>query len=120
MPSPAARARRQRVIVVVVVLLIIIVGVAVVAERAYGRTRVSQILARPDYYQGRIVIVTGEVSDSYSILNTGIMQINDGTGAIWVRKVGPVPAPGSRASVRGRVNTVLQIGPITAVGIEAL
>jgi hypothetical protein len=56
--------------------------------------KISDIQANPSQYEGKVVTVSGKVNETYwlSILNTGVFQIDDGSGTIWVvvKKAPPV------------------------------
>jgi len=117
--SPLFYRSRGRVAVIAFLLAVaVVVVVAVVLWRTHVPVPIKNILDRPDAYNNRVVTVAGTVEDSVSFLGIGGMSINDGTGSIWVAKQGSVPRPGAKVSVRGRVNTMLQIGDLTVVGIR--
>ncbi|MCX7599156.1 MAG: hypothetical protein N2512_09865 [Armatimonadetes bacterium] len=120
MPLEIAGAARGRALPL---LLLIgaagLVAIGLLLSRSYVSVRIKDILDRPDRFENKVVTVVGYVEDSISLFGIGSMSINDGTGSIWVAKRGPAPPRGTRVRVRGRVNTMLQIGELTVVGIQA-
>lgn len=75
------------------------------------RTNIAKILRDPGRYAGREVAVGGRVSSSFGALGTGVYQVDDGTGQIWVYSQSyGVPADGARVGVRGTVSQGFSFG----------
>ena len=65
---------------------------------------ISDIQRDPAYYANREVAVVGTVTHSYGALGTGVYEIDDGTGKLWVyaQSTG-VPSDGTRVATIGRI-----------------
>lgn len=75
------------------------------------RTSIERILRDPGRYTGREVAIGGRVSNSFGALGTGVYQVDDGTGQIWVysQRYG-VPGNGAKVGVRGTVSQGFSFG----------
>lgn len=75
------------------------------------RTTIAEINRDPGKYQGKEITVAGNVSDSFGALGTGVFQIDDGTGRLWVfsQSYG-VPGSGAKVSVTGRLEQGFSFG----------
>ena len=80
-----------------------------------GSTKIGRILSDPARYQGRSVSVEGRVTNSYGVsipglrIPSGVYQIDDGTGKIYVLANSGVPTKESRVKVSGRVTPGLTV-----------
>jgi hypothetical protein len=83
---------------------------AVAMTACPNQTTISKINQNPGKYQNRSVALVGTVTDSYGALGTGVYEVDDGTGRIWVMTTHGVPSKGSRVGVSGEVFTGLQYG----------
>ena len=65
---------------------------------------IAEIMSDPGRYHNKEVAVTGTVTKSFGALGTGVYQIDDGTGAIWVfsERTG-VPSRGTRVASVGLI-----------------
>jgi hypothetical protein len=90
--------------------LLLIAGTLVLAA-CPTRTSIGRILRDPGRYAGREVAVGGRVSSSFGALGTGVYQLDDGTGQIWVysQRYG-VPGDGARVGVRGTISQGFSFG----------
>jgi hypothetical protein len=72
---------------------------------------ISTILRDPAHYMNNDVTVIGTVTHSYGLLGTGVYEIDDGTGKMWVfaERTG-VPSDGTRVASVGRVQPSLTFG----------
>ncbi len=72
---------------------------------------VADIQRDPAYYANRDVTVVGTVTSSYGALGTGMYEIDDGTGKIWVfaERTG-VPSDGSHVASIGRIQPTFTFG----------
>jgi hypothetical protein len=68
------------------------------------RTSIDRITRDPGRYVGREVAIGGHVTSSYGALGTGVYEVDDGTGRIWVysQRYG-VPSQGAKVGVRGNI-----------------
>ena len=74
------------------------------ASAACERQTISRILADPARYHDKDVGIVGKVDKSFSVLNYGFYEIDDGTGRMYVVTRRGAPARGSRVGARGKVN----------------
>jgi hypothetical protein len=90
--------------------LLLIAGTLLLAA-CPTRTSIGRILRDPGRYAGREVGIAGRVSSSFGALGTGVYQVEDGTGQIWVysQRYG-VPANGAKVGVRGTVSQGFSFG----------
>jgi hypothetical protein len=75
------------------------------------RTTIAEINRDPGKYQGKEITVAGMVSDAFGALGSGVFQIDDGTGKLWVftQSYG-VPGSGAKVSVTGRLQQGFSFG----------
>ena len=68
------------------------------------RKSISEITGDPGRYMDKEVTVVGRVTRSYGALGTGVFEIDDGTGRLWVfsEKYG-VPSKDVYIGVTGRI-----------------
>lgn len=87
-----------------VLLLIISLGLAGCPERR----SIADIMKDPARYANNDVTVVGTVTRSFGAMGTGVYEIDDGTGKMWVfaERTG-VPSEGARVAARGRVMPTL-------------
>jgi hypothetical protein len=72
---------------------------------------ISAINSDPARYMAKDVTITGQVITSFSAINQGAFEIDDGTGRLWVWSSGfGVPSQGARVVVTGRVQAGVAIG----------
>jgi hypothetical protein len=65
---------------------------------------IANINRDPGRYAGKEVTVAGHVNDSYGALGSGVFEIDDGTGTMWVYSSGfGMPSNGTKVAVTGRV-----------------
>ena len=90
--------------------LLLIAGTLLLAA-CPTRTSIGKILRDPGRYAGREVAIGGRVSNSFGALGTGVYQVDDGTGEIWVysQRYG-VPGNGAKVGVRGTVSQGFSFG----------
>jgi len=90
-------------------LSIILTGV-VALTACPSQTTISKINQNPARYHDKEVGLVGRVTDSYGALGTGIYELDDGTGKIWVMTTKGVPSRGARIGASGRVQTGVSFG----------
>lgn len=78
------------------------------------RKSISDVLRDPSYYANREVTLAGTVTRSYGALGTGLYEIDDGTGKIWVfaERTG-VPSQGTKVASIGKVMPTFSFGGIS-------
>ncbi len=75
------------------------------------RVSIADINRDPGRYANRDVSVAGRVSNSFGALGTGLYEIEDGTGTIWVYSQSyGVPSSGSKVAVTGRISQGFNFG----------
>jgi len=72
-------------------------------------TSISRILADPHRYRQREVHVEGNVTNVIGALNTGVYQVDDGTGKIFVVSGRGIPGKGVHVKVSGTVTEGVNI-----------
>ena len=72
---------------------------------------IDRLTRDPGRYAGREVSIGGHVSNSFGALGTGVYEVDDGTGRLWVysQRYG-VPSQGVRVGVRGTVTQGFSFG----------
>jgi hypothetical protein len=103
-PSPRVAIKYIVISVLVVLSTILLVGCP-------PRTTIAEINRDPGKYQGKEITVAGTVSDAFGALGSGVFQIDDGTGKLWVftQSYG-VPGSGAKVSVTGRLQQGFSFG----------
>jgi hypothetical protein len=68
------------------------------------RESIAKINQDPGRYAGKEILIAGQVTDSFGALGSGVFQVDDGTGAMWVfsKKYG-IPGGGAKLAVTGRL-----------------
>jgi len=76
-----------------------------------SRTTIADINRDPGRFAGKDVTIAGRVSDSFGALGSGVFEIDDGSGRMWVssQKYG-VPDNGTNVSVTGRISQGFTVG----------
>jgi len=90
----------------------ILISIAlIIACAGMGRMHINSIRENPDQYSNKQVAVSGKVVQIFALpfLDQGICKIDDGTGEIWVKPAGRVPAKGETIHIKGTVKIGLNI-----------
>lgn len=89
---------------VVIGLMLVMLGIVGCPERR----SIADVLRDPARYMDKDVTVAGTVTRSYGALGTGIYEIDDGTGKMWVfsQNTG-VPSEGAKVASIGRIAPTL-------------
>jgi hypothetical protein len=72
-------------------------------------TGIGDILKNPRQFDGKIVTVSGRVTDGVNVLIIKYFVLSDATGEIVVVTDRSVPRAGQRLKVKGRVNQAFSI-----------
>jgi hypothetical protein len=75
-----------------------------------GTVKIGRILDEPMRFRDRSVRVEGQVDRSFGALVTGVYQVQDDTGKLYVFSNSGVPRKGSRVKVKGKVMQGLTLG----------
>ena len=90
---------------------ILLVGGILLLAGCPTRTSIAKINRDPGRYVGKEVTVAGRVTGSFGALGSGIFQINDGTGDMWVYSQSyGVPSNGAKVAVTGRIEQGFSFG----------
>ena len=83
----------------------VVIGVVLLAVGCPQQKSIGDINRDPGRYIDKEVAVRGTVTESFGALGTGVYQVDDGTGKLWVfsDKYG-VPSKGTRVGVAGRIS----------------
>ena len=74
-------------------------------------TKISDIEKDPSKYANKDVTISGHVATSYGALGTGMFQVDDGSGTMWVYSQNyGVPGNGSKVAVTGRISQGFSFG----------
>ena len=75
------------------------------------RESIAKINQDPGRFAGKEISIAGRVTDSFGALGSGVFQIDDGTGTMWVfsKKYG-VPGNGAKLAVTGLVEQGFAFG----------
>lgn len=76
-------------------------------------TPIVEIQSHPRNWVGKEVLVTGEVTQTFSVIVHKQFVLKDGTGEITVVTSKPLPAKGEQLSIHGVVEEGLSIGSET-------
>lgn len=90
-------------------LLLIIGSLLLVA--CPTRTSIERINRDPGRYYGKDVAISGRVTTSFGALGSGVYEVDDGTGRMWVfsQRYG-VPSQGAKVGVTGRIEQGFSFG----------
>jgi hypothetical protein len=90
--------------------LLLIVGTLVLAA-CPTRTSIEKINRDPGRYAGKDVAIAGHVTTSFGALGTGVYEVDDGTGRMWVfsERYG-VPGNGAKVAVTGHIEQGFSFG----------
>jgi hypothetical protein len=90
--------------------LLIVAGSLILAA-CPTRTSIERINRDPGRYVGKEVAIAGHVTTSFGALGTGVFEVDDGTGRMWVfsERYG-VPGNGAKVGVRGRIEQGFSFG----------
>jgi hypothetical protein len=91
--------------------LVFIAITLIIACAGMGRMHINSIRENPDQYSNKQVAVSGKVVQIFALpfIDQGICKIDDGTGEIWVKPAGRVPAKGETIHIKGTVKIGLNI-----------
>lgn len=75
------------------------------------RTTIGNIVRDPSRFAGKEVTIAGRVTGSFGALGTGVFEMEDGTGRIWVfsERYG-VPGRDAKFAVTGKVEQGFAFG----------
>jgi hypothetical protein len=75
------------------------------------QTSIADINRDPARFSGQEITIKGQSSNAFGGMGTGIYQVTDGTGSIWVFSDNfGVPGDGTTVSVTGRIEQGISFG----------
>jgi hypothetical protein len=75
------------------------------------RVSIEKINRDPGRYAGKEITIAGRVSSSFGALGSGVFQIDDGTGQMWVYSQSyGVPGNGAKVAVTGIIKQGFAVG----------
>ena len=92
-------------------LTLLIVAGSLILAACPTRTSIERINRDPGRYVGKEVAIAGHVTTSFGALGTGVFEVDDGTGRMWVfsERYG-VPGNGARVGISGRIEQGFSFG----------
>jgi aspartyl/asparaginyl-tRNA synthetase len=78
-------------------------------------TRIGDIISHPRDFAGKEVTISGEVTESFSMVFIKYFMVRDDSGEIAVVTQRTLPAKGEKIKVKGSVKEAFSIGPETAL-----
>jgi hypothetical protein len=93
---------------------LVLVGMVLFLPGCEQKT-IKHILADPHPYVTQEVGVVGKVVRSYSVLDHGAYEVDDGTGTLWVISNAGVPREGARVGVKGTIRDVFSLGELGTI-----
>ena len=94
------------------ILFVLIVGLAgLLLAGCPPRESIAKINQDPGRFAGKEISIAGQVTDSFGAVGTGVFQLDDGTGTMWVfsKKYG-VPGSGAKVAVTGHIQQAFAFG----------
>lgn len=86
--------------------------VGLTAGAAACAQSIQKVTSDPSRYRNREVTVSGQVTESFSIVGHGAYQIEDSTGRLWVFSDHGVPRKGASVKARGTLREGFDLGPL--------
>lgn len=75
------------------------------------REGIAKINQDPARFAGKEISIAGQVTDSFGAAGSGVFQMDDGTGTIWVFSKGyGVPGGGAKVAVTGVIQQGFAFG----------
>lgn len=97
--------------VIVALLIIIAAAIGWYFYKNYVHiTPVGDILANPRDYDGKPLIIEGEVKERLSLFAFNSFVLKDSTGEILVISTKPMPQVGTKVRVHGKVHEAFSFG----------
>lgn len=94
----------------ILAVLLLTVGTLILAA-CPSRTSIERINRDPGHFIGKEVAIAGHVTTSFGALGTGVFEVDDGTGRIWVYSQNyGVPNTGAKVGVRGTLQQGFSLG----------
>ena len=94
------------------IFFVLIVGLAgLLLAGCPPRESIAKINQDPGRFAGKQISIAGQVTDSFGAVGTGVFQLDDGTGSMWVfSKNYGVPGSGAKVAVTGHIQQGFAFG----------
>jgi hypothetical protein len=94
----------------VLAAVLLVIGALILAG-CPTHTTIEKINHDPSRYTGKEVTIAGRVTNSFGALGTGVFELEDGTGRMWVfsERYG-VPGRDAKLAVTGRIEQGFSFG----------
>jgi len=94
-----------------IISILLVSASALVLAGCPPRESIEKINRDPGRFAGKEISIAGRVTDSFGALGTGVFQVDDGTGTMWVlsEKYG-IPGNGASLAVTGRIQQGFAFG----------
>jgi hypothetical protein len=94
------------------IFFVLIVGLAgLLLAGCPPRESIAKINQDPGRFAGKQISIAGQVTDSFGAVGTGVFQLDDGTGSMWVfSKNYGVPGSGAKLAVTGHIQQGFAFG----------
>lgn len=94
-----------------IVVVLLVAGFSLCLAGCPQRTTIAKINNDPAHFAGKEVTIAGTVSGSFGALGTGVFEVDDGTGRMWVYSQNyGVPGNGARVAVTGTITQGFTFG----------
>ena len=101
---------RQQKLVFKIGIAVAVIVVMLATAACPPRKSIADINRDPARFGNREIAVAGTVTQSWGALGTGMYQIDDGTGTMWIVSSGyGVPSKGTRVGVTGYVQPTFSL-----------
>jgi hypothetical protein len=92
-------------------LLLAVVAATVLLAGCPPRESIAKIDRDPGRYAGKEISIAGRVVDSFGAMGSGVFEIDDGTGTMWVfSEHFGTPGSDAKVAVVGRVEQAFAFG----------
>jgi hypothetical protein len=92
------------------VIFLIVIATLILAG-CPPRESIAKINRDPGRYAGKEISIAGRVVDSYGAMGSGVFEIDDGTGTMWVfSEHYGIPGAGAKLAVTGRIQQGFALG----------
>lgn len=96
---------------------LLILGMALIGCRDIFATSIHKIIENPRDFSGKHVVISGEVTEVFSLFVVRYFVVKDRTGEITVVTKRPLPKKGTKITVKGTVEEAFSFGEKQAMVI---
>lgn len=99
------------------IAVLLLLSVVFVGCSGIGTIPINKIIENPRDYSGKHVVISGEVTEVFSLFVVRYFVVKDGTGEITVVTKRPLPRKGTKIRVKGTVEEAFSFGEKQAMVI---